>query len=368
MERPRSPEEWGNVFAEARPTYVAFCERLEELIESRLDEEGIPYHHAFVAVDSVEGVVQRIYRAARDGLQIDDPFEDLRFARLVVTAHSPEDLERIETLVRVELEVDDERSTSVAAAWAENEDPSPRPEDDRVGYQTAKVIVSLPDSLARGWRGFGGLRAVIEIRTLMQEAWIAFDWRLPYYRHSSYPPEVRRAIEEAVARCIEADNALAAVWYEVDHADERYAKAIAEGDLDLPLDARSLRAYLKGSEAVGDLVAIAEAAGMEPSEWQDHAWVLDQRLLSLLRRTGVGSVSELDEWLSTGLDRAVAILQDITRLCLERGFRPFAVREDLVVFLVLVLSRADGEAILLAEYAHELDYALNTLIGNPHGA
>ena len=104
---------------------------------------------------------------------------------------------------------------------------------------------------------------------------------------------------------------------------------------------------------------------MEPSEWQDHAWVLDQRLLSLLRRTGVGSVSELDEWLSTGLDRAVAILQDITRLCLERGFRPFAVREDLVVFLVLVLSRADGEAILLAEYAHELDYALNTLSAIP---
>jgi ppGpp synthetase/RelA/SpoT-type nucleotidyltranferase len=366
MERPRSPEDWGKIYERARPTYVSFCERLKELLESQMDDERIPYWLAYVAVDRVDSFVQRLYRAACDGLHVDDPFEELPdFARLEVTAYSPDDVGRIETLLRVELEIDEERSTSVAAVWAENEHPSPRPGDDRLGYQTAKVVVSLPDTLARSWRGFGGLRAVIDIRTLMQEAWAAFDKNLPYYRHSSYPPEARRALEEAVARCLDADTALAAVRYEMDRADKRYAQAIDEGDLDLPLDTRSVRAYLHGSEVVGELVSIAEAAGMEPAKPDRSGWFLEQRMLTQLRRAGVGSISELDTLLRGGLERAGAIFADVVRLSKERDFQPYAVSGDVVVFLVIVLSRADAQTILLAEYASALDYALNTLIGNP---
>jgi ppGpp synthetase/RelA/SpoT-type nucleotidyltranferase len=368
MERPRSPEDWGKVFEAVRPTYVAFCERLEELLESRLDEEGISYHVAFVEVDSVDSFVERIYRAVRDGLDVGDPFEDLLdFARLELTAYSPEDLERIETLVRVELEVDEESSTSVEAVLAENEDLAPRPGDDRLGYQTARVVVSLPDSLARAWRAFGGLRAVIDIRTLMQDAWALFDQKyLPYYRHSSYPPEARRAIEEAVARCLEADNALAAVWYEIERADERYAKAIAEGDLDLPLDARSLSAYLRDSEVAAEMARIAVSVGVEPvTEFDPSSWRLEQHLLWLLRRAGIDSVSELDDWLGSARDRMGPLFSRMMSMPYEGEWRPHAHRDDLLGMLLLVLTRADARTVRLAGLRDEIEYALNTLIGNP---
>ena len=367
MERPRSPEDWGKIFEEVRPTYVAFCERLEVLLESRLDDEGIPYDLIYVAVDRVDSFVERIYRAARDGLRVADPLEDLlEFARLEVTAYSPEDLERIETLVRVELEVDEERSTSVASVWAENEDPSPRPGDDRLGYQTAKIVVSLPDSVARMWRGFGGLWAVIEIRTLMQEAWAVFDKYLPYYRHSSYPPEARRAIEEAVARCLEADNALATVEYEIQQADERYAKAIAEGDLDLPLDGRSLRVYLGESETAAEMARIAVSVGVEPVEELNRSDSrLEQYLLWLLRRAEIGSIAELDDWLQSSKARMGPIFAEIMSMPYKGEWRPHAYRDDLLGRLLLVLTRADAETVRLADLRDEMAHALNTLIGNP---
>lgn len=65
------------------------------------------------------------------------------------------------------------------------------------------------------------------------------------------------------------------------------------------------------------------------------------------------------------MKRMPALLSDVSTIAQERGFQPYAHPADVVAFALLVLTRADAETVALAEYREELEYALNTLIGNP---
>jgi putative GTP pyrophosphokinase len=370
MEQPRSPEDWRDAFEEARPTYVAFCERVRELLESALGEMGLAYYSVYSRVDYTEWFVERVYMAARDGLPVDDPFEDLpRFACVEITTYSLNDLEQVEALVHAELEVDANASTSLAATAAAANQPSPHPDTGWFGYEVIELVASVPSSRATLWRGFDGLRLVIVVQTLVQRAWAEFDQHvLPYFRHSSRPASVRGAIETAVARCIDADRAVEEVRREIWRLDGEYREAISEGTVDLPLDAQSLRAYVEGSQRCAELAAVAVAAGMEPGEdYRADDWALEQRLLWVLARAGIESIAELDALLLRSQDRITQLLGDLTAISLERGFRPYAVPDDLVAFGLLVLTRADAGTVMLVNYHEDLEYALNTLIGNPVG-
>ncbi len=88
--------------------------------------------------------------------------------------------------------------------------------------------------------------------------------------------------------------------------------------------------------------------------------------LWLVRRTGFGTVGEVDAFLRQSAARAPDLFRSLVDLVRteEEDFVPWAARESVYEWFLLVLTRADAETVALTRYRRSLEDALNTLIGN----
>ncbi len=366
MSVPRSSGEWAEVYAEVQPTYQAFTERLDTLLETLLEDEGLSSWSVFSWSLSVDGFEEAIDRSRRAGRAIDDAFADLEdVAGVSIVVYTLGDAARVGELVERELAVE------ASPSDAEPEGGSAlRAVGDvtAFSYPFARYSVTLDENRAAlaEWRPFAGLRAEIHVMTLMQYVWNEIDRdMLPYSWSRSYAPQTRAACSRVTTLLEDADEALEDAVRRSDEVVEEYADNLAAG-LDVDLNAPSLAAYLLASDSVAELIRLAEEAGMQ--HYDEPAvlapWSLEQRLLWVLERHGISTLADLDRFLRDAADRAPGILGEIARLASDRGYVPFAVSESLVTWLVLVLHRAGAETVALTSYREELDYALNTLIGN----
>jgi hypothetical protein len=112
------------------------------------------------------------------------------------------------------------------------------------------------------------------------------------------------------------------------------------------------------------LVAAGIEAGMRREDEYDLAWRFAEELLWVLRVSDIETLPELDRFLQDAWDRAPELLRQIVLLSGERDFVPWAVSDSIVMWLLLVLRRADDATVELTQQHQGLQYALNTLIGN----
>jgi ppGpp synthetase/RelA/SpoT-type nucleotidyltranferase len=363
-----SPSEWAERYDDIRPTYQAFVERLETLLETLLDDEDIAYQFAYSWAERSNDFRERLHRAWRSGRTVDDPLSEWSdVAGVLVVVRTLDELEPILSLLEREFDVDQAASHPLSE-WAEAENRELMAGTERLGYDSPYLVVKLSQrrSTLPEWRAYEGLGVKIDVRTILQDGWKDLDSDLlPYYRDSSYPEAVRRCIGDAARHFIEADHALAEIWPALWRADEAYDEALKANVLSVGLDARSLESYLRVSETVDELVRVAEGAGLRPGDSEPSDWEIEQLLLWLLATNGIATLAELDEFTRTAIPRAPGILADIARLAGDGGFTPYAYPASILAWLLLVLNRADGGTVALADFREEIEDALNMLIGNP---
>jgi putative GTP pyrophosphokinase len=369
VDRRRSTEDWGSLYEDLRPLYEAFAERVLGLLETLLDDDDLRYWHSYSWTDSVSKFESALDRARRAGRQVDDPFHDLvEYAGASFVCWSRDQLQPIAEIVEREFDVDYSASLPLSAVREELERVR-RQEEPELGYPHAFYVVALDESRRSlpEWRAYADLRLAVHVLTISQYTWWSLEeGHLPYYRASSFPPASREAFSRVADLLATVDDVLEREEAESEEIVARYEEAIDTADLDLPLDATCLEVYLRRAPVVRDLVDIAEAAGMRHDDDEGTGpFALEQELLWLLGRQGLGTLAELDDLLARALDRAPSIYDDICRISLERDFLPYAVRSDLVVFLLVVLGREDADAIELLDLNGDIRAALNTLIGNP---
>jgi hypothetical protein len=304
-------------------------------------------------------------RAEREGRHIDDPLLDLRdVAGVTLVGHTLDQTARLAELVERELEIDHGRSVTFAEANSGGQDAG------SLKYPYAQYRARLDDNRAGlpEWKRFAGLTVQVDVQTRLQQTWEKIDsTSLAFHWPTSYAAGVHERIAGAVEHVVEADRELAAAESEAWALARRYGESISSGDLELNLNGSSLAAYLRMSEVVSELVRIGEEAGLQHDEDPDEPgdWAVEQRHLWLLSRMGLTTVPELDSILRASLGRAPEILGELSRVTSERDFQPFATRESVVAWMLLVLHRAKGWEVNLTSFAEEIEYALNVLIGNP---
>jgi hypothetical protein len=268
---------------------------------------------------------------------------------VTLVAHTLDQAARLAEVVERELDIDHGRSVTFAEANAGGHDAG------SLKYPYAQYRARLDDSRAglSEWKRFAGLTVQVDVQTRLQQTWEKIDsTSLAFQWPTSYAAGVHERIARAVEHIVEADRELAAAEGEAWALARRYSESISSGDLELNLNGSSLAAYLRISEVVTDLVRIGD-------------WAVEQRHLWLLSRMGLTTVPELDNILRASLDRAPEILGELSRVTSERDFQPFATRESIVAWMLLVLHRAEGWEVNLTSFAEEIEYALNMLIGNP---
>jgi GTP pyrophosphokinase len=283
---------------------------------------------------------------------------------VTLVGHTLDQTARLAELVERELDIDHGRSVTFAEANAGGHDAG------SLKYPYAQYRARLDDSRSGlpEWMRFAGLTVQVDVQTRLQQTWEKIDsTSLAFHWPTSYAAGVHERIARAVEHIVEADRELAAAESEAWALARRYSESISSGDLELNLNGSSLAAYLRISEVVSELVRIGEEAGLQHDDEPDEPgdWAVEQRHLWLLSRMGLTTVPELDNILRASLGRAPEILGELSRVTSERDFQPFATRESIVAWMLLVLHRAEGWEVNLTSFAEEIEYALNMLIGNP---
>jgi ppGpp synthetase/RelA/SpoT-type nucleotidyltranferase len=367
-----SPEAWGVVYDNVYPTYRAFIDKLDVLLGDLLHDEGASYEWTYTWLSSRDDLVRRLYRAQRGAEGIEDPFRDLSdFAGVTVVVCDVTRAQMVSELVEREFAVDHDSSLSHAEAAARNvalADPAVGEGTSR--YEFGQYAVSITDARAAlpEWKPYEGLRARVEVQTVLQYAWERLDRDLPYYEEASYPVEIRPMLANFRALVVAADSQFDQVWPALEEIESGYAEGlVVRGELDMALDGESLGAYLRASETVAALVATGVEVGLKPDEddYRPTRTTREQSALWLAQRMGLRTIWELDDFLRGSEKRARKVLGDIAKISGDRGYAPWAIADSVVEWLLLVLRRADPDTVSSMGYYEELEDAVNTLIGNP---
>ena len=255
VNEPRSDEEWIDVYADQRGLYDAFADRLEDLLETLLDEEEIAYAWALsfsVAPDSA-----RVRRSTRRAATVTRS-----------TTRSTADCGSRGVRIGIETQVDacGDRgarrggSSSVDSAGSLSIDEAAA-RNDRLDRRSASTrwrtsirttwstlderSLDLPE-----WSRFAGLKVRIELKTLLQDAWEASIEELPFVVGVVIPSRSPRPAGAIGPGLVWRSTPISPRPRRRSRASWReYDDAVAAGDLQLPVNGVSLLAYIRTSGA-----------------------------------------------------------------------------------------------------------------------
>jgi ppGpp synthetase/RelA/SpoT-type nucleotidyltranferase len=379
---------WPAKYASRRPFFEAYTEDLAVTLTKLLAVEGIDHAQLEKRTKTIESFTEKIAR--KDGKYGDPTAEITDLSGLRVIVYYLEDVDRVGELLRREFRIDEENTRDTM------QDLAP----DRFAYTSVHYVISLDEKreAISEWQPFLGMRAEVQVRTVLQHAWAAIDHKLRYKRPSAVPANIRRDLFRLSALLELADKEFLGVRRAAEEIQAQYTEAVSQGNFDLAVDRESLVSYLAatGKDARWSRVAVEQGfvgADYAIFDEDDHdedddsgyaddadsmrEWDL-QFLLDVLDRAEIRSIDDLDRLLNAAEDWGPASLAEVARLHISHvqlvndgsprhPRRPGAWPIDVISILV-VLARSlslDG----LGHFASPLDRAIEDVVASqsvPH--
>jgi len=186
-------------------------------------------------------------------------------------------------------------------------------ETDRFGYISLHSVISLPSSRVSlyEYRRYAGLKAEIQVRSILQHAWAEIEHDLGYKTVAEVPKHIRRQFSRLAGLLEIADDEFVSIRRALRTYEAQVPARIKDQPDAVALDKASLRVFIMSSELVADLdQRIAGLSGgrilpIDAIDFQDH--------LSGLRVLGIHSVGDLDYLLRTSRERILRLAADWLR-------------------------------------------------------
>lgn len=287
-----SETDWSAEYARRLQTFDALRVEIHDRLAACLDREAIALSQIESRTKSVRSFAEKITSKGKYA----DPLEEITdLAGLRVIVYYPDDVRAVGAVIDRELTVDWENSNRSG-----HDDPP-----DRFGYRSDHYIVSLPAS-AR----FAGLRAEIQVRTVMQHAWAAVDHEIRY-KAADLPRDLSRRLFRLSALLELADEQFAGLQLASRERSAEYARALEHGDLAVAVDILSLRVLAERADVGQWWAQRAVALGYDPVDPDEGARDDLMRLLHIVRRLGATVVADVAALLPRDPDAGDAVLRDV---------------------------------------------------------
>ncbi|MGK5444627.1 GTP pyrophosphokinase [Micromonospora sp. URMC 105] len=260
-------------FSLARPRYVAFCDSMRLLVQRLCENSGFSATVESRAKE-VSNLAEKLKR--KRGYATLDDIPDLAGVRIIVR-YSSEVAQVAEMLSREFLVIE-----SFTHDYS-----SP----DSFGYRSHHMVVALSNRRSRltEWTDSEGLRAEVQIRTILQHAWASISHSLDYKSESDIPQDLRRDLFKVAALLESADDSFERYRQSVGLLKRHYAEE--QNWRSLPIDIYSLRSHWPklpqrpisdACEALGVKIRVGER-------------VADEILLALARGAAMARIQTLGE-------------------------------------------------------------------------
>lgn len=162
--------------------YRDFTKTVAKLLKQVLADEGIPTYDLHVRVKGKNNLEEKVMRPGKFYKKLED-ITDL--AGLRVITYYADDVDRVAKAIEKEFILDE------ANVIDKRRDLEP----DRFGYLSLHDIVMLsPERLQlREYKKFQGMKAEIQIRSILQHTWAEIEHDLGYKSERKLPSELRRS-------------------------------------------------------------------------------------------------------------------------------------------------------------------------------
>jgi len=164
--------------------FETFTSRLGQLFETILKSGNISYHLVESRTKSIESYCEKINRKQGKYNQPLNQITDICALRILV--YYIDDLEKIEKVLRENFLIDEANSYDAKNNMTENE----------FGYLSSHFVVSLKTNRSKlpEWTAYAGLKAEIQVRTVLQHAWAAISHQLEYKKNYEIPSVLKRKL------------------------------------------------------------------------------------------------------------------------------------------------------------------------------
>lgn len=331
--------DWNAEYARRRETFDAFRVALHERLAACIDREAIALSQIESRTKSVKSFGEKITSKGKYA----DPLEEITdLAGLRVIVYYPNDVRAVGTVIDRELEVD----------WTNSNRSGHDDPPDRFGYRSDHYIVRLPHT--DEWQRFAGLRAEIQVRTVMQHAWAAVDHEIRY-KAADLPRDLSRRLFRLSALLELADEQFASLQHASHERTEEYARALEHGDLAVDVDILSLRVLVDREDVGQRWAQRAVAFGYDRVEFNEGGRDDLMRLLHIVRRLGATSVADVAALLPRDPEAGDAVLRDVIAALRARpGQATFWAFPGDVLALVILGLEGDEELIRKSTFRKEI--------------
>lgn len=272
--------------------YLALSRRIRARLKMICNNEGVRVHAISHRVKARESLIAKLNRPDVSYQSLSD-LTDVAGVRVITYYAS--DVECVAEIIQREYVIDVENSIDKGALL----DP------DRFGYLSLHYVVSQRESRSRSAakRPSAGLKAEIQVRSILQHAWAEIEHDLGYKSKHAIPRKARRTFSRLSGLLELADQEFDGVLRDLrDYAGEIASAPATE----IAIDGVSLTHFIKTNRFLKELdERIRERLGLV-LKFED--WFAES-LVEKLRFVGISNISDLESELRrlSAMTEALAI-------------------------------------------------------------
>lgn len=222
--------------------YKKFTEYLYEKIDLNLKKDKIIFDRCTSRTKEIRSLVDKIERKKNKYANLDE-IADLSGIRIVLL-HTL-NISKIEELLAREFEIID----------GSVRDHSKKNFPNEFGYEGLHYIIKLrkEDELFVDRRLFSGLKAEVQVRTILQHAWDSISHNYIYKKEDEIPKKLQRSFNAISAGLIVFDDAFIRFIKDLGSTREEYNRYIKKGEYNIDINKISLEEYFKNGQIFNEI-------------------------------------------------------------------------------------------------------------------
>lgn len=169
---------------------------------------------------------------------------------------------------------------------------------DQFGYISDHYVVELSDARCalRELTPFRGMKAEIQVRTVLQHTWAAVDHKLRYKSKREVPQELQRRLFRISALLETADDEFSYLAAQAAELRRSYSESIERGQLEIPVNADSILEFIDTSEL------IIELRNLNGIKDIIHPMINPKPIINICDELEIQSIDDLSRRIKIGID------------------------------------------------------------------
>ena len=183
--------------------YERFDEKIKQLLKEVLTEAGIATHSITSRCKDLKSLKKKIGKKEEQEKRYNGLADITDLVGLRVITHFSDDVDHVAKVVESVFLIDKDNSIDKRKSL----------DSDRFGYMSLHYVVSLSESriVLPEYKLFAGLKAEIQIRSILQHAWAEIEHDLGYKAGVGVPKEVKRRFSRLASLLEIADEEFASL-------------------------------------------------------------------------------------------------------------------------------------------------------------